>query len=184
MNASDCFLLGVLTRPHGYKGDLVLFVDADDPGRYARLEVLYVETPSGLLPHFLLTQRPHGDRYVVHLEGVDDEAAALQLAGAKVWLPLNQLPQLDSKSLYLHEAPGLEVWDLSKSTWYGRVDRAMDHGPYPMLACDRNGVEVWVPLPPGMAIEVDRTARILRVDAPEGLLEVYLEPDRPEDRDA
>jgi len=181
MDVASCFLLGVLTRPHGYKGDLVLFVDADEPERYARLRVLYVETAAGLLPHFVQSQRPQGDRFVVHLEGVDDEAAALQWAGSKVWLPLEQLPPLGPEAFYLHEAPGLDVLDLAGETRFGRVTRVLEHGPYPLLECDLDGTEVLLPLPPGMKIQVDRAAKTLRVDAPEGLLEVFLNPGEEED---
>lgn len=181
MDVERCFLLGVLTRPHGYKGDLVLFVDADDPARYARLRWVYVETPAGLLPHFIESQRTQGDRFVVHLEGVDDEAAALRWAGSNVWLPLEQLPPLGPDAFYLHEAPGLEVTDLEGTTRFGRVTRVLEHGPYPLLECDREGTEVLLPLPPGMKLTIDRESKVLRVDAPEGLLDVFLHPGAEED---
>jgi 16S rRNA processing protein RimM len=176
MDVASSFMLGVLTRPHGYKGDLVLFVDADEPDRYGQLRVLFVETAAGLLPHFVRTQRPHGDRFVVHLEGIDDEAAALKLAGSKVWLPLEQLPPLGNDALYLHEAPGMEVWNLDRSVWFGRVKRVLEHGPYPLLECDREGSEVIVPLPAELRLHVDRKENLLCADLPEGLLDVYLDP--------
>jgi 16S rRNA processing protein RimM len=184
MDVASSFMLGVLTRPHGYKGDLVLFVDADEPDRYGQLRVLFVETAAGLLPHFVRTQRPHGDRFVVHLEGIDDEAAALMLAGSKVWLPLEQLPPLGSDALYLHEAPGLEVWDMAGETWFGRVTRVLEHGPYPLLECDRDGIEVLIPLPAGMKLLIDRTARTLKLEVPEGLLDVFLHPGSPEEEES
>ena len=50
MDTSSCFVLGMLTRIHGIKGELVLFVDADEPERYAQLDTVLVETAGGLPP--------------------------------------------------------------------------------------------------------------------------------------
>jgi ribosomal 30S subunit maturation factor RimM len=91
------------------------------------------------------------------------------------------LPPLGSDALYLHEAPGLEVWDMAGETWFGKVTRVLEHGPYPLLECDRDGIEVLIPLPAGMKIQIDRAAKTLRVDAPVGLLEVFLNPGEEED---
>ena len=176
MDTSSCFVLGMLTRIHGIKGELVLFVDADEPERYAQLDTVLVDTAGGLLPYFITTQRPQGDRFVVRIEGVDDVASAQQLAGLKVWLPLNRLPPLGDDALYLHEAPGMEVWNLDRSVWFGRVKRVLEHGPYPLLECDRDGSEVIVQLPAELRLQVDRKANLLCADLPEGLLEVYLDP--------
>ena len=40
MNKADCFVLGKLTKPHGYKGAMVFFIDADEPHAYEALEAV------------------------------------------------------------------------------------------------------------------------------------------------
>ena len=84
MNKADCFVLGKLTKPHGYKGAMVLFIDADEPQAYEALDAVWVEVGDRLVPHFIDAMRPHNtaDKYVVELEGVDNEAKAKAIAGA------------------------------------------------------------------------------------------------------
>ena len=113
MNTSDCFLLGMITKPHGYKGDVVLFVDADNPHQYGQLDSIWVEESSGgLVPYFFDSLRSHGDRFVAHLEGVNTEAAAQRLAGSKVFLPEKLLPKLPNDSFYFHEVRGWSLFCL------------------------------------------------------------------------
>jgi 16S rRNA processing protein RimM len=174
MNIKDCFLLGMITKPHGYKGDVVLFVDADEPLQYRELDSIWVEEASGLVPYFFDSLRPHGDRFVAHLEGVDTEAAAQRLAGSKVFLPEKFLPELPTDSFYFHEAKGWTLLDSLTNTAVGSIVRVLDHAAYPILEVDADGKEVLVPLPDHMKLNVDRSRGVLEVELPEGLLDVYL----------
>jgi 16S rRNA processing protein RimM len=174
MHKTDCFLLGMITKPHGYKGDVVLFIDADDPHRYSKLDSIWIEDASGLVPYFFDSLRTHGDRFVAHLEGVDNEAAAQRLAGSKVFLPEKFLPNLPTSSFYFHEAKGWTLFDLHSRTKVGTIVRVLDHGAYPILEIDAAGKEVLIPLPDHMTFKVDRDLGTMQLELPEGLLEVYL----------
>ena len=56
MNIDDCFLLGKITKPHGYRGDVILYIDADQPDYYAQLDRIWLEIGGRLAPHFLEVQ--------------------------------------------------------------------------------------------------------------------------------
>jgi 16S rRNA processing protein RimM len=34
MNQNDCFYLGYVTKTFGYKGEVVIYLDVDDPSYY------------------------------------------------------------------------------------------------------------------------------------------------------
>lgn len=174
MKTNDCFLLGMITKPHGYKGDVVLFVDADNPLQYRELDSIWIEEASGLVPYFFDSLRPHGDRFVAHLEGVDTESAAQRLSGSKVFLPEKFLPELPEDSFYFHEAKGWTLFDAHSNAAVGTIVRVLDHGAYPILELDADGKEVLVPLPDHMALKVDRIQGVLEVELPDGLLDIYL----------
>jgi len=172
---ADCFNLGILTKPHGVQGEMLLFVDADEPERYRKLEGFFVERGDRLVPYFVETMRPHGKRYVVRLEGVDDFEAASQLAGLKVHLPLDQLPDLDNETFYFHEVLGWRCFDAETNQDLGAIDGVRDDGPYPLLMVQGNaGEEIIIPLPEHVSVKVDRAQRCLTVTLPPGLLELYL----------
>lgn len=178
MTTEDCFNLGVLTKPHGLQGELVLFIDADKPEVYRHVDGFYVERDGRLVPYFVERMRPHGKRFVVALEGVTDEAAALQLAGLKVYLPIEQLPELDETEFYFHEVEGWTCVDAGSGVEVGVIRTVRDDGPYPMLVVDHpNGPEIILPLPDHVAIRVKRAENELAVEIPDGLLDMYLGTD-------
>ena len=176
MDIKDCFLLGMITKPYGFKGDVVFFVDADEPHRYGNLESIWIETSTGLVPFFFQSLRSHSDRFVAHLEGVDTEAEAQRLSGCKVYLPEKLLVPLDESAFYFHEAKGWTLHDLETVSDVGTIERVLDHGAYPLLEVDCDGKEVLVPLPDHLEIIVERDAGVLKVRLPLGLLDVYLLP--------
>ena len=180
MNTSDCFVLGKLTKPHGYKGAMVLFIDADEPDAYREIEAIWVEVGDRLVPHFIDAMRPHNtaDKFVVELEGIDSEAKAKAIAGCSAYLPSALLPKLDGNSFYLHEVTGWKVTG-ADGTPIGTIRKVLDYAMYPILEVysDEHDKEVLIPLPGQIHIEVQRPEETLKIDLPEGLLETYLGPD-------
>ncbi len=181
MRVEDCFVLGKVTKPHSFKGEVVLWFDVDDPAAYAGIDGFFVDTPSGLVPFFITQIRPHQDRFVARLEGVDDEAAALAIAGADIYLPLAALPELDDSQFYFHEVPGWEVIDEVTGNKAGQITRVLEHGPYPLLETALDGKSLLIPLPDHLDIRVDRSAKTLTLPLPEGLIDVFLGPDAEAD---
>ena len=177
MNTSDCFVLGKLTKPHGYKGAMVLFIDADEPDAYQDIEAIWVEVGDRLVPHFIDAMRSHNtaDKFVVELEGIDSEAKAKAIAGCTAYLPSTLLPKLDNNTFYLHEVTGWKVTD-ADGTPIGTIRKVLDYAMYPILEVysDEHGKEILIPLPGQIQIDVKRSLQTLAIELPEGLLETYL----------
>ena len=121
--------------------------------------------------------RPHNtaDKYVVELEGVDNEAKAKAIAGCTAYLPTSMLPKLDGNTFYLHEVNGWTVTD-AQGNAIGTIRKVLDYAMYPILEvhAEAHNKEVLIPLPAQIEVKVDRAAQSLAVDLPEGLLETYL----------
>jgi 16S rRNA processing protein RimM len=173
MTKEDLFLLGKLTKPFGFHGDLVAWFDVDDTAPYEKVGSFWVETSQGLVPHFVSTIRPHGDRFVVQLEGVDSEEKAQKLSGRSIYLPLSLLPSLDETQFYFHEVVGWEAKHEETGASGGTILRVLEHGPYPMLETLWEGNHALIPLPAEIPVRVDRQHRVLWLVWPEGLLEVF-----------
>lgn len=184
MNKKDCFVLGKVTKPHGYKGAVVVFIDADEPSAYAEIEAIWIEIGDRLVPHFIDAMRPHntGDKFVVELEGIDSEAKAKSISGCTAYLPSSLLPTLDNNAFYLHEVNGWTVASIDGDA-IGTIRKVLDYAMYPILEVysEEHGKDVLIPLPAQLDIQVDRAAQTLRVELPEGLLETYLGEDEATD---
>ena len=183
MRKEDCFYLGRVVKKHGYKGDLKLRFDVDYPEEYQELESVLVETKTGLVPFFFEAYSMEDKGFVrVHLEGVDSEQDAERLVGSDLWLPLALLPDLEGTDFYYHEIVGFEVID-SQYGSVGIIRDVREGNAQDLLVIDHSGTEVLIPVLDELIREVDREAKTLRVDAPEGLIALYVGPSEDEDED-
>lgn len=174
MKKTDCFQLGYIAKLHGYKGEVSLFLDVTDPEKYGQLDALFIEIDQQLIPFFVekikLKQKGFA---ALKLENVDTEEAAKRIIRKPVFLPNTLLEDLDDKHFYDHEIVNFEVFDKNEGA-IGRAQDVIELGPNVLLQIDLNGNEVLVPLLPGVIQKVDRATKKLYIEAPEGLLSLYL----------
>ena len=155
MTKDECYRLGNITKPFGYKGQMVFYLDVDSPQDYADLDSVFIETKTGLVPYFFKVDNINGNKAVVTFEDLTpDEAHAL--AGHDLYLPLDLLPKLTGNQFYFHEVIGFRVVD----SQYG------DIGTLQSI--------IEIPIIDPVIKLVDRENKTLHIDAPNGLIELYL----------
>lgn len=175
MNQDQCFLLGKITKPFSFKGEVVLWMDVDDSADYLDVKTLWIPQQGMLVPYSVESLKPNKDRFVVRLADVTTEEQAKNLAGKDVWLPLSEMAPLPEGKFYFHEVQGWTAVDRATGKDVGVVVHVVDQGAYPMLEVDfGEGVTGFVPLPEHVNVEANREAQTLVLDLPEGLLDVYL----------
>ena len=175
MNQDQCFLLGKITKPFSFKGEVVLWMDVDDSSPYLDVQTLWIPQQSILVPYAVLSLKPNKDRFVVKLADVKTEGQAKGLSGKDVWLPLSEMAPLPDGKFYFHEVQGWNVVDRLSSQCIGTIIHVVDHGAYPMLEVDfGEGKTGMIPLPDHVEVDVQRSDCTLIVTLPDGLLDVYL----------
>lgn len=175
MNRDDYFSLGYIKKPVKHEGELIVFLDVDNPANYRKLNGFFVEMPTGLVPFFIehIQIRESGDA-VVKLEGIDDEESAAALKGKAVWMPVDSLPKLTGNKFYYHEIIGWEVVDKNVGA-IGTVKDVLDNGAQPLFqVIHPTGKEILVPIHDDILNKVDRTHHTLYITSPVGLLDLYL----------
>ncbi|HBS20701.1 MAG TPA: 16S rRNA processing protein RimM [Flavobacteriales bacterium] len=181
MNQDQCFLLGKITKPFSFKGEVVLWMDVDDKAAYMDVTTLWIPQQSILVPYAVESIKVNKDRFVVRLSDVNTEDQAKGLAGKDVWLPLSDMAPLPEGKFYFHEVQGWTAVDRASDEAVGTILHVVDHGAYPMLEVDfGEGNTGFIPLPEHVTIDVKRDAQTLVLDLPDGLLDVYLGKDDPE----
>ena len=70
----DHFQLGTLVRTHGVKGDFLALLDTDSPGRYKKLNVVYLEVDDVLKEYNVtkITVQERERTAKLHLQGIED----------------------------------------------------------------------------------------------------------------
>lgn len=169
----DYFFLGKITKLHGYDGKLVLFLDVDDPEEYQNLEVVFVDQNHQPVPYFIEDSFLKGDKLIARLQDTDSSDKAAALVNKNLYLPLSQLPKLTGNKFYYHEVPGFTVVD-TKHGELGTVETVLEYPNQAVLQVFHQEKEILIPINDEIILIVDRKDKILKVQTPEGLVELYL----------
>ncbi len=172
MTKQDCFYLGRVAKPFSYKGELVLFFDVDNPLEYLDLDFVYMEINKRLVKYNIEAIRPHSNKMVVKFSDVTPEESNL-LVGKDLYLPLEMLPKLDGNKFYFHEIIGFEVVDETKGN-IGIVKEVYDNTTQPIMVVELEEKEILIPIIDEVIKEVDRDNKVIKIIAPQGLIDIYL----------
>lgn len=170
MNIKSCFQIAYVMKTHGLKGELTIALLPDCPP-FELLKSIFLQTGTQLVPYLIESASIKGIRAYVKLEGVNDAEAAAQLKGCPIFLPKNQRPDLPKGEFYSDEVVGYEVVD-AKLGLLGTVKEVMETGANRHLVIIKQGNEVLVPLNGPFILGVNKSKALIRVDLPEGLVDL------------
>jgi 16S rRNA processing protein RimM len=173
MKIEDCFQLGYIVKPHGIHGALTIFLDSDNPEYYNEMESVYVEYQQKLLPFFIESFKPSGNKATVRFQDVDSIDLAARYKGCAIYLPLDMLPGLEDDQFYYHEIIGYRVVDQTVGE-IGKVKDIYEANGNDLFAIDYKNKEILVPVRDEFIQKLDKNGSTVFLDLPEGLLDVYL----------
>ncbi|GGI06476.1 ribosome maturation factor RimM [Egicoccus halophilus] len=167
---ADLVVVGRVVKAHGIRGELVIDVLSDVPGRF--------DTGGSVVlagaRRTITGSRPHQGRLLVRLDGVSDRTAAERLRGAELLAPAADVS--DEETYYAHELVGMAVVDeqgASLGAVSGLIELPEAAG-YDLLEVTRADGGTWL-LPAvddfvEIAEDEQGTERLRLVDPPEGLV--------------
>ncbi len=171
----DFVVIGEVVKPHGVRGELCIECHADSPLLFGAGARLFLRQGRGRpRPCGVFACREHQGRLLVSLEGVEDRDGAEALRGCEILLPVKDLPETGLPGEYLHEIEGLNAV-LPDGRVLGRVQGFLLHAGQEIWSIlTPDGREVLLPAAPQFVGEIDTGAGTVRVDPPQGLLDIYL----------
>lgn len=172
MTKDECYYLGRVTKPFGFKGEMVLFLDVDSPDDYATLDSVFVEMKNGLVPYFIKSLRINGNKAVAMFEDLTAEQATA-LAGHDMYLPLDLLPKLTGNQFYFHEVKGFRVVDDQYGD-IGVIESIIEYPAQPLFQIMNGTTEILIPVIDQVIKEVDRDNKTIYISAPNGLIDLYM----------
>lgn len=174
MNKTDFFLFGKITKCNRKTGQLTLVTDVDDATYYENITIVFLDIEGGLVPFFISGfNRRSNDSFLMTLEDYDNPEKAQPLVGMKTYLPINLLKKLDKKQFYFHEIVGYSVIDSQKGD-IGKINQVLEAPEQDLLQIFYLGKELLIPINDEFFVKLDRRRKTLFINAPEGLIDLYL----------
>ncbi|MCS4237317.1 16S rRNA processing protein RimM [Myroides gitamensis] len=175
MRKQDCFYLGKVAKKFSFKGEVLVYLDTDEPELYENLESVFVDFNGQLVPFFIEAAFLHKNDFLrVKFEDCQSEEDADRIIGSELYLPLNLLPPLKGNKFYYHEVEGFEVIDTTLGS-VGTLIRINDSNYQVLFEIDHNGTQILVPMIDQFIEQVDRENKKLILHIPAGLVDLYLD---------
>lgn len=166
-NDAEWVRIGVLTKPVGVHGELVIHLAHDDGEVLTEGLLVRLAPPRGSTVEARVT-RVFADGTKLAIEGVTTRDAAERLKGAVVSARRADFPDVDDDELYLVDLIGMRVVS-ARGEALGHIEAFSDNGAQPLAIVVDGGRTVEMPFVDGIVVRVDESARIVVVDPPEGL---------------
>lgn len=176
MDVEGYFYLGRVIKPVGLKGEILVYLDVDEPDNYSNLDLVYVFIAGNLVPFRIEKISLRSNKQaLIKLEGIDSTDATELLLTCSLHLPLSLLIALTGNRFYYHEIIGFEVYD-EHYGYVGIVRQVLDYPRQALIQVFRNDIELLIPVTNEIISHVDRQKKRLDINAPEGLIDLYLNP--------
>jgi len=154
-----------LGAPWGVKGWIHVDSYTDPPDGILEYRQWTLRLGSGeRIIRELVEGRPHSDRLVARLEGIEDRDRAAALNGAVIEVARADLPPTGEREYYQADLLGLMVRNLDGAE-LGKVDYFADTPTGPMMVVQGERV-YWIPAVPMHLSKVDLAAGLILVDWP------------------
>ncbi len=174
MRKEDCFYLGKIAKKFSFKGEVLIYLDTDEPELYENMESVFVEFNKNLVPFFIENSSLHKNDFLkVKFEDIETEADADEIMGCEIYLPISMLPKLEGNKFYFHEVIGFDIEDQRLGV-FGKIVSINDSSAQPLFEVVNGSVEILVPMIDQFLVRIDRTNKKVVMNLPEGLVEMYL----------
>jgi len=153
----------------------VFFFDVDDIDPYKNIDAVFVEVNDELIPFALNKLRfKSRNTAIVEMEDITTEDEAIALIGSDLYLPLSFLPELTGNKFYYHEVIGFSVFDKNRGE-IGLIDRIIDQSRQAIFVVKYKNKEILIPVTDEIITKVDRKNKTVKVNTPNGLIDIYLQ---------
>ena len=165
-------LVGRIARPHGVRGQVIINPETDFvEDRFVRGATMWTRSDRGDEALTITTARVQNGRPVIGFDGFSRIEDVERLAGLELRVPEDALRSLGDGVYYQHQLVGCEVETVTGAR-IGEVSRVDGGAGGSLLSVKGVRGEVLIPLAQHICVEVDIARRRIRIDPPDGLLEL------------
>jgi len=165
-------LVGRIARPHGLRGEVIVNPETDFvEERFASGATMWMKSDDGEQELTITSARVQNGRPVIGLLGFSSVEDVERLAGVELRVPEQALQSLPDGVFYQHQLVGCVVETIAGER-VGGVTRVEGGAGGSLLAVDGARGEILIPFARHICVDIDVDARRIRIEPPDGLLEL------------
>ncbi len=175
MPREDLVFIGKTKKPHGIKGELKLYVEDKFEEDFYHVNIIFLNVGGSETPFFVEGIR--GEAFpILKLEDVDTRSRALDFSHKEIYLRKADLLKDEEKApipeiLFFKHLVGFEIEDENIGA-IGIIDEVIEMPQQEMAVLQIKNKEVLIPLSEGLIVEILEKEKIVKMDLPEGLVEL------------
>ncbi len=169
----DSFPIGYITKTRGLKGEVQIFFQYDNPD-LLELDVVFIEIYDRLVPFFVSSYQllSNGTGFFF-FEDVNHIDETKELLRKNVFLANTKKPVRNADEFSIMDLKGFRVQEKT----YGDLGEILEINEFPqqfIATVKVDSVEIMFPIADDFIVEINKEDKILAINLPEGLLDVYL----------
>jgi 16S rRNA processing protein RimM len=163
--------IGYISKTHGLKGHVILRLNELVRIDEEAIKSVFLELNGSQVPYFIEECRPNNTGYILKLETIDMVDTSKKLIGKKAYALTDFILEEEES---LNEFIGYSIIDskLGNIGVISDVDEKTDNVIVKVIHA--TGVEIILPFNDDFIIEIDDDLKTIEFNAPEGLIEMYL----------
>ena len=168
----DMALVGRIARPHGLRGQVAINPETDFiEHRFAAGARVWTRSAAGDEQLTVSSLRVQNGRPIVGFEGFERIEDVERLQGLELRVPEETLQPLQPGTYYEHQLVGCTVETVSGDA-IGEVAKVEGGAGASRVAINGPHGEILIPLAVDICVEIDIANKKIRINPPEGLLEL------------
>lgn len=169
----DLTKIGYLSKPHGFSGELKSNLDVlMHSDQFPKFLWIYIDGKP--VPYFVEKAALQKSNFIIKLEDVNSEEDSMLLKNTSIYCEEKLFKQYFEYEESLDDLIGFEVEDILKG-YIGKIASIIENAIQPTLVLSFEDKEILIPYTKEVVIDVDFDKQKLKVEAPEGLIDIYLE---------
>ena len=173
MDSENVYWLGTISKSRGADGSIVLKLDDKISERFYEMESVFLEIEGLLVPFFINVAEPFDQNNILlNLDSVTTKNQCKDLIGCKVYTHLSDVKIPNKKKSQYNYLIGFSLWD-HKYGNVGEITEILFYPNNPVFQVKQDQKEIFVPLHEDIIIEINSQKKLVKVNLPEGLLDLY-----------
>ena len=173
MDPENVYWLGTISKTRGAAGSVVLKLDNTISERFYEMESVFLKIEGLLVPFFINVAEPLDQKNILlNFDSVSTENQCKELIGCKVYTDFSDVIIPDKKTSHYNYLIGFTLWD-HKYGNVGKIGEILFYPDNPVFQIMQDQKEIIVPLHEDLIVEIDSQKKRIKVNLPEGLLEIF-----------